>query len=63
MEPEEGTADVFEGFEVFQATGTPWPVVDEWLKASGYARPEDGVATELPDIDPGQAQVGTPSCT
>ena len=58
--PEEGTADVFEGFEVFQATGTPWPVVHEWLKASGYARPEDGVATELPDIDPGQAQVGTP---
>ncbi len=58
--PDEGTADVFEGFEVFQATGTPWPDVDEWLKARGYARPEEGVATDLPDIDPGQAQVGAP---
>ena len=58
--PDEGIADVFEGFEVFQATGTPWTLVDEWLRVSGYARPEDGVATDLQDIDPGQVQVGAP---
>lgn len=58
--PDEGIADVFEGFEVFQATGTPWALVDESLRARGYARPEDGVATDLPDIDPGQVQVGAP---
>ncbi|MSQ44187.1 MAG: glycoside hydrolase family 3 protein [Chloroflexi bacterium] len=58
--PDQGIADVFEGFEVFQATGTPSPLVEEWLKASGYARPEDGVEAGLPDIDPGQVQVGAP---